>query len=147
MAVYAGGTGERNGIMRTLALALAGTAALLGASALEARPKLTPEQQLAKLLEGREAGKPVSCISLDDTRDMTVLDKTAIVYHSGGVIWVNRPRNPEHVDSDDILVTHPTGSQLCNLDIVNTVDRVGQFPTGFLSLGDFVPYRKVKPAN
>ncbi len=147
MAGYAGGTGERNGIMRTLALALAGTAALLGASALEARPKLTPKQELAKLVEGREAGKPVSCISLDDTRDMTVLDKTAIVYHSGSVIWVNRPRNAEQVDSDDILVTYPTGSQLCSLDMVHTVDRVGHFPTGFLNLGDFVPYRKVKPAN
>lgn len=139
--------GQRNGIMRNLALALAGTAALLGASALEARPKLTPQQELAKLLEGREAGKPSSCISLDDARDMTVLDKTAIVYHSGSVIWVNRPRNAEHLDSGDIMVTHPTGSQLCSLDIVNTVDRAGHFPTGFLNLGDFVPYRKIKPAN
>ncbi len=133
--------------MRTLALALASAATLFGATALEARSKLTPEQQLAKMLEGREAGKPTSCISLDDTRDMTVLDKTAIVYRSGGVVWVNRPRNAEHLDSDDIMVTHPTGSQLCSLDMVSTVDRAGHFPTGFLNLGDFVPYRKAKPGN
>lgn len=134
--------------MRKIAIAiaaagmlLAGT--LLAGTAAEARSKLTPEQQLAKLLEGREAGKPVSCISLADTRDMVVLDKTAIVYGSGTVIWVNRPKNAEHLDSDDILVTHPTGSQFCSLDIVKTVDRSGHFETGFISLGDFVPYRKV----
>lgn len=133
--------------MRNLALALAGAVTLLGAAAADAKPKLTPEQQLAKLIAGREAGKPVSCISLDDTRNMTVLDKTAIVYGSGSVIWVNRPRNAEHLDSDDIMVTHPTGGQLCSLDMVHTVDRAGQFPTGFLSLGEFVPYRKVKTVN
>lgn len=129
--------------MRKLAIAIATAGVLLAGTAAEARPKLTPEQQLAKMLEGREAGKPVSCISLADTRDMVVLDKVAIVYGSGSTIWVNRPKNPEHLTSDDILVTHPTGSQFCSLDIVRTVDRTGHFETGFISLGEFVPYRKV----
>ncbi|WP_374531753.1 hypothetical protein [Novosphingobium sp.] len=133
--------------MRKIVIALAATTTLLSGAAVEAKPKLTPEQQLAKMLEGREAGEPVSCISLQDTRDMTVLDKTAIVYRTGSVIWVNRPTNAEHLDSDDIMVTHPTGSQFCKLDIVNTVDRSGHFTTGFITLGDFVPYRKVDKPN
>ena len=133
--------------MRKIAWSLAVTALLMGGSALQAADKLTPEQQLAKLLEGREAGKPVSCISLSDTRDMVVFDKIAIVYGTGNVIYVNRPRNAAQLRADDIMVTHPTGSQFCSLDIVNTVDRTGHFSTGFISLGDFVPYRRVAKPN
>jgi hypothetical protein len=129
-------------IMRKLAIALTATCALLGTASLDARPRLTPQQQLDKLLDGREAGAAVHCIPQWETRDMRVLDKTAIVYGSGTTIWVNRPHNAEDLDDDDIMVTHPSGSQFCDLDIVHTVDRTGHFTTGFVSLGEFVPYRK-----
>jgi hypothetical protein len=123
---------------------LVASAALSGATVLEAKPKQTPQQELDKLLEGREAGKPVSCISHWDTREMRVLDKTAIVYGWGNVIYVNRPKNAQSLDDDDILVTRSSSSQLCDVDIVHTVDRTGHFMTGFVSLGEFVPYRRVK---
>ncbi|HEX4846533.1 MAG TPA: hypothetical protein VFV30_00190 [Novosphingobium sp.] len=129
--------------MRTFAIALcAASAALLAGPAIEAKPKLTPQQELEKMLEGREPGKPTSCISSFDTREMRVLDKTAIVYGWGNTIWVNRPKNAEHLDDDEIMVIRTNGSQLCSLDIVHTVDRTGGFTTGFISLGEFVPYRK-----
>ena len=132
--------------MRNLALVFA-AAALLTGPALAARPQLNPQQQLDKLLEGRVAGKPVHCISQYDTREQQVLDKTAIVYGWGNTIWVNTPRNAESLDSDDILVTRLFGSQFCSLDIVNTVDRGGGFTNGFISLGDFVPYRRVSKSR
>ena len=128
--------------MRKIAIALATTAALLATAALEAKPRLTEQQQLEKLTAGRISGEPVSCIPNWETRDMQVLDKTALVYGSGRTIWVNVPRNARDIDDDDILVTHTNGSQLCDLDIVRTVDRTGHFQTGFLSLGKFVPYKK-----
>ena len=128
--------------MRQIAIALAATAELSGAVMLEAKPRLTPQQELDKLLEGRVAGKPVNCISHFETRDMRVLDKTAIVYGRGNVIYVNTPKNAAHLDDDDIMVTKTSTSQLCDLDIVQTIDRGGHFPTGFISLGEFVPYRK-----
>lgn len=128
--------------MHKIAIALT-AAALLTGPALQAKPRLTPQQQLGKLLEGRVAGKPVQCISNFDTREMQVLDRTAIVYGWGNTIWVNTPRNAADLDDDDILVTRTYGSQFCNLDIVHTVDRSGGFPNGFISLGDFVPYRRV----
>ncbi len=130
--------------MRTLITAIAATAAVFGAASLEAKPRLTPQQRLNKLLEGREAGKPVHCISNFDTRDMQVIDGVAIVYGWGNTIWVNVPKNAKDLDDDDILVTHTSGSQLCDLDIVHTVDRTGHFTTGFVSLGEFVPYRRVE---
>ena len=129
--------------MRKFAIALVAAAAVLTGPALEARPQLSPQQQLDKLLDGRVAGKPVQCISQFDTREMQVLDKTAIVYGWGNTIWVNTPRNAADLDDDDIMVTRVNGSQFCKLDIVNTVDRSGGYTNGFISLGEFVPYRRV----
>lgn len=129
--------------MRKIALALAAGAALLAGTAAEAKPKLTGEEQLAKTLEGRVAGKPVNCISLFDSRDQRVIDKTAIVYGLGRTIYVNRPSNARDLNSDDVMVTDIHGSQLCNLDIVRTHERSGFFPTGFVGLEQFVPYSRV----
>ena len=133
--------------MRKIALAITAAAALLTGPALEARSKLTPQERLDKLLVGRVAGKPEHCISHFDTREMQVLDKTAIVYGWGNTIWVNVPRNAHDLDDDNILVTRTSSSQLCDLDIVTTVDRtVGMF-NGSISLGEFVPYRRVAPTR
>jgi len=129
--------------MRRIVL-VAAMVGLLGAcTTVQPRVSQAGEEKLAKMLEGREAGKPTSCISTFDNRELQIIDKTALVYGSGDTIYVNRPENPERLDSNDILVTYPTGSQLCRLDRVNTVDRSGHFVTGFVALTDFVPYRRV----
>ena len=133
--------------MRKLALVLAAGAALLTGPALQARERLTGEQQLAKLLEGREAGTPVSCIPLSNTSESRIIDKTAIVYDSGRTIYVNRPRYPDSLDDDDIMVTEIHGSQLCRLDTVRLHDRSGFWFSGFVGLEDFVPYRRVARNN
>ncbi len=129
--------------MRKIALILAATAALATGGALQAREKLTGEQQLAKLLEGREAGQPVSCIPISSTREARIIDKTAIVYDWGNVIYVNRPRDATDLDDDDIMVTNIHGSQLCSVDVVRMHDRSSFFYSGFVGLGEFVPYRRV----
>jgi hypothetical protein len=133
--------------MRKIAIAITAAAALLAGPALEARPNQSPQQRLDKLLEGRVAGKPEHCISHFDTREMQVLDKTAIVYGWGNTIWVNVPRNAQDLDDDDIMVTRTSSSQLCDLDIVTTLDRTSQMFNGSVSLGEFVPYRRVAPAR
>lgn len=126
---------------------LAVAAALLSGPALQGRDRLTGEQQLAKLLEGRVAGMPVSCIPLYRTSDTRIIDKTAIVYDQGRTIYVNRPRYPESLDSDDILVTELHSSQLCRLDTVKLHDRSQFFFNGFVGLEDFVPYTRVARNN
>ncbi len=133
--------------MRKIALAITAAAALLTGPALEARSNLTPQERLDKLLVGRVAGKPEHCISHFDTREMQVLDKTAIVYGWGNTIWVNVPRNAHDLDDDNILVTRTSSSQLCDLDIVTTVDRTAGMFNGSISLGEFVPYRRVAPTR
>jgi hypothetical protein len=134
--------------MRKLAMIIAASAAMAAAGpALQAKERLTGEQQLAKLLDGRVAGEPVSCIPLYRTSDSRVIDKTAIVYNTGRTIYVNRPRYPDSLDSDDIMVTELHSSQLCRLDTVKMHDRSGFWFTGFVGLEDFVPYRKVARGN
>lgn len=110
-----------------------------------AREKLAPEEQLAKLLEGRVAGEPQNCIPLSMARSSQVIDKTAIVYRVGSTLWVNRPEGgASSLDDDDILVTKLSGSQLCSIDAVQLRDRSSHMYSGFVSLGKFVPYRRVK---
>ena len=129
--------------MRHIAIALTAAAALLAGPALEAKPRLTPQAQLDKLLEGRVAGTPTHCIPHYESREMQVLNKTAIVFGWGSTIWVNVPRNAQDLDDDDVMVTRTSTSQLCDLDIVTTLDRSGGFYNGNISLGEFVPYRRL----
>lgn len=129
--------------MKTIAIALTVAAALVGGTAVQARDKPSGEERLAKLLDGRVAGQPVDCISLFNARESRVIDKTAIVYDTGNVIYVNRPSHPQTLRSDDILVTKPTGNQLCRLDMVQTRDRSQFMFNGVVNLQQFVPYRRV----
>ena len=77
--------------------------------------------------------------------DLTVIDRTALVYGSGTTIYVNRTKDPRWIDRDDILVTKPTNaSQLCRLDSVHTMDRSTHMRGGAIMLDDFVPYTRVR---
>jgi hypothetical protein len=74
-----------------------------------------------------------------------VIDNTAIVYKDGNTIWVNRTAHPESLDRSDILVINRfSGSQLCKLDQVTTIDQGSGFFTGVVFLQDFVPYKKAE---
>ncbi|KUR72456.1 hypothetical protein AQZ52_04165 [Novosphingobium fuchskuhlense] len=126
-----------------LAIVAAASALALAGAAADAKPRLTGEEQLAKMLEGRVAGEPVNCISLPNVQSSRVIDKTAIVYGSGSTLYVQRPKSgAQSLDSDDILVTHLTSSQLCSIDTVQLRDRNGYFWRGFVGLDKFVPYTK-----
>ncbi|TCM43262.1 hypothetical protein [Novosphingobium sp. ST904] len=123
-------------------------ASLLAAPTVNARQKLTGEEQLAKLLDGRVAGDPVSCIQLSQSQDTQVIDKTALVYRVGRTLYVNRPTNADRLGSDDILVTKLYSSQLCRLDTVQLHSRsTPSMWSGFVGLQDFVPYTKPKAAS
>ncbi len=120
--------------------------ALVSATPLAAREKLTGEQELAKLLAGRVAGKPIDCIDLGRAQRSQVIDHTAIVYDMGSTLYVNRPRDAASLDSDETLVTKLWTSQLCRMDTITLHDREGGFYRGFISLEQFVPYKRVKTA-
>ncbi len=106
------------------------------------------EERLAGLLEGRVAGEPQRCIRTRLNDQVTVIDKTAIVYGRGKTIYVQRTRNPNRIDDHDVLVTRRfNATQVCRLDIVKTVDRLNGFFTGAMFYEDFVPYTRVEDDN
>ena len=127
-------------------LAAVAVAAAPGVAA--AKDKLAPEAKLEKLLDGRVAGAPQDCIPLSSVSSSQIIDKTAIVYRVGSTLWVNRPKGgAQTLNDDDILVTKLTGSQLCSIDTVELRNRTSHMYSGFVSLGEFVPYRKAEPAS
>ena len=135
---------------KSIAAVLAAATVLSLAVAADARPRVAPEEKLAKLLDGRVAGEPQDCIYLPSIRGSRIIDRTAIVYDAGRTLWVNRPRSgASSLNDDDILVTdlRGSGSQLCSIDIIRLHDRTSFFYSGFVGLGEFVPYRKVAAVN
>ena len=102
--------------------------------------------ELAKAIDGRVAGKPVDCLSLRDIRSTRIIDRTAIIYEThGGTIYVNTPEGgARSLDKWDVLVTDTHSSQLCDIDIVRLFDTGSHIQSGFVNLGEFVPYRKAK---
>lgn len=126
-----------------IALAALSLAASTGASAgAPSKASAKGEAQLAKLLEGRVAGKPQSCVPGRLSDRLQIIDGTALVYKGGDTVYVARADNPKSIRSTDILIINRFGSQLCRQDIVRTVDRNSGFMTGAIFLGDFVPYTK-----
>lgn len=119
-------------------LALAATPALVSAET----PAERGEARLAKMIEGRAAGEPVSCIPALRSNRLTVIDHVGLVYDAGDTIYVARASNPRSLGRNDIVVIDRFGSQLCKQDIVRTVDRYQHYTTGAVFLEDFIPYTK-----
>lgn len=136
--------------MRKFSTAMAITAlSLLVSTDASAKRDMTPyakgEARLAKMLDGRVAGEPQSCIFAPNSADLTIVDKTALVYKMGNTYYVNRPANPRDISSNEVLVIDRMGHQLCRTDMVQTMSQgTPHFYTGSLFLGQFVPYRKVQ---
>ena len=126
--------------------AIAAAALVLTSGTAMARP--SPEAQLAAEIEGRVAGEPVNCIDLQRVRNTRIIENTAIVYDAGATIYVNKPRGgAKMLDEWDVMVVKPFGSQLCTPESVQLLDRNTGMVSGFVNLGEFVPYKKVKTAS
>jgi hypothetical protein len=111
----------------------------------EAAPLTKGEKELAKLLEGRVAGKPVSCIRTLRNDQMQTIDRTAYVYGRGNTIYVQRTADPAGIDDlDTLVITRFNSSDLCRLDRTVTIDPFTGILTGVVFFEDFVPYTRVK---
>ena len=118
-------------------------ATLLAGGAAQAAP-VDREAELARALEGRVAGAPVSCIDLHRVRSSQVIPNTAIIYNAGGTLYVNRPRaGAESLNKWDALVTRLPTTRLCSVDSVRLVEPHTGTMTGVVMLDEFVPYRRV----
>jgi hypothetical protein len=120
------------------AIAVVGLAAAFPAAAAHEKG----EAKLAKLIDGRVAGKPVHCLSTNQRRNMEVVDRTALVFKDGDTIYVNRPAGADFLTWSDVPVFKIWGSELCDKDMVHLHDSSTWMPGATLSLGEFVPYKR-----
>lgn len=127
--------------MRKPLIAMALLLAGLGAGGAASRE--TPEAAYARLLAGKTAGAPQSCLDTDRPPTQLSAFGDKLVYRvSRRLVYVNQTTGGcEGVAHDDVLVTQRFQSRSCHGDIARTVDRVAQFTTGSCALGDFTPYR------
>lgn len=122
--------------------------ALLAGTAAQAKTQ-TADEQLARAIEGRVAGKPQDCLRQRDIRSSRIIDRKAIVYETaGGTIYVNTPDSgAASLRRDYVLVTNTHSDQLCSVDIVRLFDSGSHMQAGSVGLGKFVPYTKVAKAD
>ncbi|MET0239815.1 MAG: hypothetical protein ABW184_07950 [Sphingobium sp.] len=124
--------------------------ALGGCAAVEDRPaQLTPKQaaEIDKALDGKVAGKPVTCVS-------RVIGQDGLRAASDDVLLYKVNRNLTYrndlmgacngISRGDTLVLQPTNDQYCRGDIAFVVDLNSGMRGPSCVLGDFVPYRTVK---
>jgi hypothetical protein len=120
--------------------------ALLTGCATTAETAQGPDPKLTAALEGRVAGEPRSCISLNEAGGNEIF-RDAILYRSSrSKYWLaDAPGCGSARGSNDyILAQNVFGSQLCRGDIIRMVDRVGGFQAGACSVRSFTPYTKPK---
>jgi hypothetical protein len=124
---------------------LAALAALTLTTPAAASNRVDGDAKLERLLAGRVAGQPTRCIATYGNTSTQIIDGKALVFRVGSKLYVNQPRSgASTLNDDDILVTRTFGNRLCNIDTVNLVDRTSRFWSGFIVLGDFVPYTKAR---
>lgn len=132
--------------MRKILPLLVGSLALVATSA-QAVP-IDREAELARAVEGRIAGEPVDCIDMHRVQSSRIIPRTAIVYDTGGVIYVNRPRaGAESLSQWDIQVNRLWSSRLCSIDTVQLIDQGSHSYSGTVFLGEFVPYRRIRTSS
>ncbi len=133
-----------------IATGLIALAMLAGCAASEAQNAPTPltdkqAKLLAKEIDGRTPGEPVSCISNIGQRNIIRVSDDMLLYRvSGRLVYQNKLRAPcpGLARDDDVIISEQFGSQQCRGDLLRLVDRVGGIPGPVCVLGDFVPYRK-----
>jgi hypothetical protein len=123
--------------------AIAGASFLLASIA--AAAAVDHEADLRQMLGKRvEAGPPVDCLNISQITNSYIVDHTAILYEvAGGDIYVNRPKTgADSLDRNKVMVTDTHIPQLCSVDTVTLVDSTTGIQSGFVGLGEFVPYKR-----
>lgn len=136
-------------MMQRIALPLSALALLAGCAASpEPEAQLTPKQaeRLAKLLDGKEPGKPESCVPASRASRLTAISDDVLVLPVNRHLVYRNDLNGtcRGLARGDILVLELHGSQYCRGDMARVVSPMSGFMGAVCSLGDFVPYRTPK---
>jgi hypothetical protein len=109
-------------------------------------PRLSEREtrELERLLEGKTAGEPVSCVtSFDSSRLRSLGDNTLVYVVSKDEVYLNRLQGSCSGISrgDTLVMNRMNSSQYCRGGIARSVNLPSGMTTGSCALGDFIPYR------
>ena len=130
----------------TLPAVLLATFAVAGCATAEREPYQLAEddrEQLDRLLEGRVAGEPRSCLFGSGNEQLTVIDDRTLVYRVGGRRYLQQMTTdcPDLDSSFAALVTTRIGgSGPCEGDIARVIDTGSGIVYGACAFGPFIPY-------
>jgi hypothetical protein len=133
--------------MRTLSIFLLG-ATLAGCAATAEQPMRSAQkqQEYQRLIAGKVAGPPVSCLPTYNANDMIVIDEQTVAFRQGAnrVYIAHMPGGCSNLGrAPYTMVTRQFGtSQLCRGDIAQIVDPVNGITVGSCVFGDFTPYTR-----
>ena len=136
--------------MRRLTIAsltILASAGVLASCATTGQPEQrSPEAQreLARLLDGKVAGKPQSCLPTYRSQDMVVIDENTLLFRDGANrVWrteLSGPCNGLGRPGTALLTKSFGGTGLCRGEIAQIVDTSQGFTVGSCGIGDFTPY-------
>lgn len=97
-------------------------------------------------LAGRVAGKPESCINLNQNTALQIVDRYTILYtESGRRVWRTGPVGPcTTLRPFDTLIVDVWGAQLCRNDRFRVLQQGTSIPSAFCRFDRFTPYDKPK---
>ena len=102
-----------------------------------------------RLLYGKVAQRPISCLPHYLSNDMRVIDDNTIAFRNGNArVYVAHMQGGCNnlAEGHNALVTHQFGNaELCRGDIARVVDTMNGFTVGSCVWGDFTPY--VRPGR
>ena len=116
----------------------------LGAGSAALAKRDTPELAYQKLIAGKVAGKPQSCINTRFQQSQLSAYGNKLIYRvSNKLVYVNETTGGcENVARGDALISRQYQARACSGDIATTVQLPPSIPTGSCALGDFIPYTK-----
>jgi hypothetical protein len=131
--------------MRVISLLLAGGLLASCTTAPQATARAADKQaELAQLLSGKVAQRPISCLPHYRSGDMRVIDENTIAFRDGAARTYVAHMNGgcgNLGSGGTALVTHQFGTaDLCRGDIGRVVDTLNGTTVGSCSFGDFTPY-------
>jgi hypothetical protein len=133
-------------VMRGIALLLIGAALASCAAAPQPGRSAKAEAHFQKLLAGKVAGQPLTCLPSYRSTDMVVVDEQTIAFRDGSRrVWVTNLRSGcSNLGSGHYaLVTRQAGgSGICRGDIAEVADLTNGITVGSCVFGDFTPYER-----
>jgi hypothetical protein len=104
------------------------------------------QDQYQRLLAGKVAQPPISCLPSYNSNDMQIIDEGTIAFRSAGGsrVWIAHMQGPctnLSAGGPYALVTRQFGSSgLCHGDIAQVQDTLNHMTVGSCVFGDFTPY-------